>query len=136
MPFKSRARAKNQQKMEQKKILNNRITEAYIESGLVQMQYALSEYGTNVAFALSDSGIWSKRAEMKDNYDILKKKLLEIRNRPIVNQVINRRFELATKTFPYIRQFNSSLFNSIFLTLQHWSNYSDDITWRGDMPWF
>lgn len=122
---------RNQNKIENKRRLHERIQEAYFEEGLLPIEAALSEYGTSTVFAIADLRIWVARCLKfkRGGPKLLEAKIEEILKRPAITDLTEHNFSLAMKCFPTLQRFGMSLYNSIKRTFQLYSRVlSDQLT--------
>lgn len=118
----------NHNQGEKRKWLNEQIQQNYIEHGIFPMQEALSAYGINSTFSVNDVRISAVRAiKLGRGENLLKLKIDEIRQRPMVADLIQRKFELAMEGLSYLRRFGIIIYGSIIRTLQHYSEILSDI---------
>lgn len=125
---------RNQTKSENKKRLHERIQQTYFDKGILQMQAALSEYGTSTVFAFSDARMWLTRCLQhgEGGTELLKDKLEEISKRPAVIDLINHNFSLAMQSFPTLQKFGVTVYVSLKRTFQFYSSIlADAVSLRG-----
>lgn len=119
---------RNQDLSEKRRRLNEQIQKTYVEQGILLMQTALSEYGVNAVFGINDLKIWAVRAlKLGEGEELLKVKIDEIRQRPTITDLIQRKFGFAMESFSYLRSFGTQVYGSIIRTLQHYSELLSDI---------
>jgi len=122
----------NQNLREKKRQLNEKIHETYVEQGILSMQEALSVYGVSAVFGIKDTITWAARAlKLGEEEELLKDKVNEIRQRPTITDLIERKFSSAIESFSYLRRFGMPIYGSIIRTLQHYSELlSDTLTYE------
>ena len=123
---------RNQNLSERRRRLNEQIQETYIEQGILQMQGALSEYGINAVFGINDVRVSAVRAlKLDEGEEALEAKIDEIRQRPTITDLVQRKFAFAMQSFSHLRTFGIQIYGSIIRTLQHYSELlSDLLTYR------
>jgi len=119
---------RNQNLGEKKRRLNEQIQKTYVEQGILPMQEALSEYGVNAVFGINDLRVWAVRAlKLGEGEKLMELKIDEIKQRPTITDLIQRKFSLAMESFSYLRRFGIQIYGSIIRTLQHYSELLSDI---------
>lgn len=119
---------RNQNLGEKRRQLNERIQETYVEKGILPMQGALSEYGVNAVFGVNDVKILAVRAlKLGETAELTEAKVNEIRQRPTIKDLVQRRFSFAMESFSYLQRFGLQVYGSIIRTLQHYSELLSDI---------
>jgi hypothetical protein len=119
---------RNQNLSDRKRRLNEQIQKIYVEQGILPLQEALSEYGVNAVFGISDMRLSSarafKRGEGKESLNV---RIDEIKARPTIADLIQRKFTYAMEGFSNIRGFGIQVYGSIIRTLQLYSNILSDV---------
>jgi hypothetical protein len=119
---------RNQNLSDRRRRLNEQIQKTYIEQGILSMQEALSGYGVNAVFGINDLRISSVRAfKLGEGKESLNVKIKEIRARPTIADLTQRKFTFAIESFSYIRRFGIQVYGSLVRTLQLYSNLLSDI---------
>jgi len=119
---------RNQNLSEKRRRLNEQIQKTYVEQGILPMQEALSEYGVNAVFGINDLRISSVRAfKLGEGKKLLNVKIDEIKVRPTIADLIQRKFTFAMESFSHVRRFGMQVYGSIIRTLQLYSNLLSDI---------
>ena len=120
---------RNQNKLENIKKITEFINNKYIEDGLDPLSVAVSEYGISIGFLILDVRKWATRCFINArNESLFDSEIEKISNRTNIIDLKNRELKLASKYYPNIVSFGSSLQNSIRKTLQMFSTYSMELT--------
>lgn len=128
----------NQNKLEKNKRINEQIQKTYVEKGVLPLQEAVQEYAVNSMFAILDYKKYLVNIYSKQNNE---KKFLEmvdsIERRPVVKKLMDRQFDSAIDTFPYVRRFGNVVYGTIVRILQNWSDLVRDLmSWENMKPQF
>lgn len=119
---------RNQNLSEKKRRLNEQIQKTFIEQGILPMQEALSEYGINAVFGINDLRVQAVRSfKYNEGKKALELKIEEIKQRPIITDLTQRKFNLAMGSLSYLRRFGVEIYGSIIRTLQHCGDLLSDI---------
>ncbi len=119
---------RNQTKNEKRRRLNEQIQKTYIEQGILAMQTALSEYGVSAVLGIHDLSIWAMRAfKLMNDPKLLERKIEEIKQRPAILDLTQRKFSLAMPSFSYLYRFGISIYGSIISTLQYYSEIFSEV---------
>jgi len=119
---------RNQNLSDKRRRFNEQIQKTYVEQGILPMQEALSEYGVNAVFGINDLRISAVRAfKLGEGKELLNVKIDEIKMRPTIADLIQRKLSFAMESFSYLRRFGVQVYGSIIRTLQHYSDLLSDI---------
>ena len=112
----------NQNKSEKNKRIYEQIQETYIEQGILSLEESIQEYATNTIFAILDYVTFLNRyyINTRDEKQLLLN-LDKIKQRPIINKLLNRQLDTSIDSFPYVRRFGNVIYGNTMIVFQHWS---------------
>jgi hypothetical protein len=120
---------RNQNKVQRKRRLREMIQRDYFDKCLNPTLGALSEYGLNTTFALSDSSVaLGQYIHYKENPEELNKKLKEISSRSLLVDLTTHNFTHISEYLPLMQKFGLPIYTSIIRTLQFYSMIASDGT--------
>lgn len=121
---------RNQNKNEKIRRTQQLVQQAYFEQGVLPVLGALSEYGTNTVFALSDTrkGLVRCLQHGEGGVEKLRTRLEEIRRRPMIVDLMTHNFTSVLKWLPTVQKLGMPLYSSIKRTLQFYSSLVSDAT--------
>jgi len=118
----------NNKNLEKKRMLNEQIQKTYIDKGIFSMQVGLSQYGTNTIFGFNDLIVSAVRINKLGEKSNLKQKIDEIKQRPTIDDLLQRKFSYTMDSFSYIRSFGIKIYGPMIRTIQCYSDLLSDFT--------
>ena len=114
---------RNENKKSAKFRIYKRVQDTFFEKGLLPLTMALDIYGFSASFAIFDVNLRVRRCFIlkTESIEDLETAFKQIRDRPIVSDLLTKKFELSLKISPTVQRFGNELQGAVNNTFQFYS---------------